>query len=135
MGKWQSSQERRAESARASPVSSHVKGVCVAIEGRKRDVAERIAVEIEETGGHAIFVPLEVSDQSQWEAAAKVTVDAFVRLDILANNAGTNEGGWPGCRCCSIASESVGLMAAGHLADSALEELPSLEDIRRIAAR
>lgn len=56
-----------------------------------RDVAERMAAEIGEAGGRAIFVPLEASDLAQWEAAAKATTDAFGSLDILVNNAGTNE--------------------------------------------
>ena len=44
--------------------------------------------EINETGGECIFVPLDVTDESQWETAVSETVARFGRLDILVNNAG-----------------------------------------------
>jgi 3(or 17)beta-hydroxysteroid dehydrogenase len=41
-------------------------------------------------GGESVFVPLEVSDASQWQAAVADTLKRYGRVDILVNNAGVS---------------------------------------------
>lgn len=50
---------------------------------------ERVAREIEETGGQAVFLATNVAKADQVEALMQAAVDRFGRLDILFNNAGT----------------------------------------------
>jgi NAD(P)-dependent dehydrogenase (short-subunit alcohol dehydrogenase family) len=44
--------------------------------------------EINETGGDAIFVALDVTKQSDWDAAISRTIEQFGKLDVIVNNAG-----------------------------------------------
>ena len=46
-----------------------------------------VAAEIAEAGGDAIYVHLDVTDESQWDAAVQSAVTSFGKLDILGNNA------------------------------------------------
>ena len=57
-------------------------GDVLEVEGRQ------VESEINEMGGDAIFVLLDVTSESDWEEAARVTVDRFGKLDVLVNNAG-----------------------------------------------
>jgi NAD(P)-dependent dehydrogenase (short-subunit alcohol dehydrogenase family) len=56
------------------------------------DVAEeagqQVASDIAADGGSALFVRLDVSSESDWEAAVRACVDRFGGVDILVNNAG-----------------------------------------------
>ena len=47
-----------------------------------------VAAEIAEAGGDAIYVHLDVTDESGWEAAVQSAITSFGKLDILVNNAG-----------------------------------------------
>ena len=47
-----------------------------------------VAAEIAEAGGGAIYVHLDVTNESQWDAAVQSAVTSFGKLDILVNNAG-----------------------------------------------
>ena len=49
---------------------------------------KQIEAEINETGGECLFVPLDVTDENQWNEAVAATVRRFGKLDILINNAG-----------------------------------------------
>jgi NAD(P)-dependent dehydrogenase (short-subunit alcohol dehydrogenase family) len=51
-------------------------------EGRK------VEAEINEMGGKALYVHLDVTSESDWQKAIAATVRRFGRLDILVNNAG-----------------------------------------------
>ena len=51
---------------------------------------ERSAAEIRELGGDAIFVKLDVTSDEDWQNAIQATLDAYGRLDIMVNNAGTS---------------------------------------------
>ena len=51
-------------------------------EGRK------LEAEINETGGQALFVHLDVTREADWQNAIASTVDRFGKLDVLVNNAG-----------------------------------------------
>ena len=63
-------------------------GAKVAIGDVLEDEGRRVAAQIGEAGGQAIFVALDVTSESQWQAAIAATVAQFGKLDILVNNAG-----------------------------------------------
>lgn len=48
---------------------------------------ERTAAEVGELGGRGLFVPTDVTDRAQLDAAVAATVETFGRLDIVVNNA------------------------------------------------
>jgi NAD(P)-dependent dehydrogenase (short-subunit alcohol dehydrogenase family) len=54
------------------------------LEFEARQVVEKIGA----AGGQARFVKLDVTSETDWEAAVKATVTAFGKLDLLVNNAG-----------------------------------------------
>ena len=49
---------------------------------------KQIEGEINKTGGECLFVPLDVTDENQWNKAVAATLRRFGKLDILINNAG-----------------------------------------------
>ena len=49
---------------------------------------QRLVEEISEVGGAALFIPLDVTSEAQWQEAIAATVRSFGKLDILVNNAG-----------------------------------------------
>ena len=53
----------------------------------------RTAARIDGDGSRLTFVPLDVTNESQWQDAIAATVERFGRLDILVNNAGIGGGG------------------------------------------
>ena len=63
-------------------------GAKVVVADIREEDGRRVEAQIAEAGGEAMFVPLNVSDEAAWEAAAAQIVDRFGRLDILVNNAG-----------------------------------------------
>ena len=48
---------------------------------------ERLATEIGESGGDALFVHLDVTTEDQWRSAIATAVSRFGKLDVLVNNA------------------------------------------------
>ena len=56
------------------------------------DIAEEsghaVAAEIAAGGGSALFAALDVSSESDWETAVRISVDRFGCIDVLVNNAG-----------------------------------------------
>lgn len=65
-------------------------GADVALMGRRRDMLEQVAGEIEALPGSAVVVPLDVSQRDAVMAAAKDLLAQHGRVDVLINNAGTN---------------------------------------------
>ena len=63
-------------------------GAKVAIGDVLEDDGRRVVEQISEVGGQAIFLPLDVTSESQWANAVSSTVREFGKLDILVNNAG-----------------------------------------------
>ncbi|MEE3246043.1 MAG: SDR family NAD(P)-dependent oxidoreductase, partial [Chloroflexota bacterium] len=47
-----------------------------------------VAAEIAESGGDAVYVHLDVTNESEWDSAIQEAVSRFGKLDILVNNAG-----------------------------------------------
>ena len=52
------------------------------------DLGKQLEAEIAELGGEATFVHLDVTSESDWNAAVQRAVDSYGKLDILVNNAG-----------------------------------------------
>ncbi len=68
-------------------------GASVVIGDVLEDEGRRVAAEIGEAGGQALFVALDVTSESQWRDAIDAAVSSFGRLDVLVNNAGIGGGG------------------------------------------
>ena len=52
------------------------------------DEGKKVEAEINETGGEAMYLHLDVTSEGDWDAAVKAAVDNYGKLDILVNNAG-----------------------------------------------
>jgi cyclopentanol dehydrogenase len=52
------------------------------------DMGQKVAADIRSQGGQATFVPLDVTQEAEWQAAVETTVRTYGKLDILVNNAG-----------------------------------------------
>ncbi len=50
----------------------------------------RVEAEINESGGEALFVRLDVTSEAEWQRAIAATVGQFGKLDVLVNNAGVD---------------------------------------------
>ena len=68
-------------------------GAAVAIGDVLEEVGKRTEAEINQSGGQALFVPLDVTSEQSWLDAIGATVAKFGRLDILVNNAGVSAHG------------------------------------------
>ena len=63
-------------------------GAKVAVGDVLDDEGARLAAEINGNGGECVFARLDVTSESDWQAAIAAAVARFGRLDILVNNAG-----------------------------------------------
>jgi len=52
------------------------------------DEGRQTEAQINEVGGDAVFVKLDVTSQDEWENAVNIAVERYGKLDILVNNAG-----------------------------------------------
>lgn len=52
------------------------------------DEGRQTEAEINEVGGDAVFVKLDVTSQDEWENVVNTAIERFGKLDILVNNAG-----------------------------------------------
>lgn len=68
-------------------------GSKVAVGDVLEDDGHKVVAEINESGGEALFVRLDVTDEAQWRDAIAATVRQFGKLDILVNNAGVGAHG------------------------------------------
>jgi cyclopentanol dehydrogenase len=63
-------------------------GAKVAIGDLLEDEGREVVEQINEAGGQALFIRLDVTSESDWRKAVAATVEAFGKLDVLVNNAG-----------------------------------------------
>jgi NAD(P)-dependent dehydrogenase (short-subunit alcohol dehydrogenase family) len=63
-------------------------GAKVAIADMLEEEGRQVAAEITQANGAAIFHKLDVTSETEWQAAIDATLAAFGRLDILVNDAG-----------------------------------------------
>jgi len=63
-------------------------GAKVIIADVLEDEGRQTEVDINESGGEAIFTRLDVTQESAWDAALLLAVERFGKLDVLVNNAG-----------------------------------------------
>ena len=52
------------------------------------DDGRKVEAEINEAGGEATYVTLDVTDEDSWNDAVQATVSSYGKVDILVNNAG-----------------------------------------------
>ena len=65
-------------------------GARVGVLGRRQDVAESVAAELETMGSEAMALPADVLQRDQLEAARDAVLGRWGRIDILVNAAGGN---------------------------------------------
>src|SRR3970282_788422 len=53
----------------------------------------QVEAEIRTSAGEAVFVPLDVTSEAEWQRAVATAVSRFGRLDVLVNNAGVGGAG------------------------------------------
>ena len=63
-------------------------GAKVAIGDLLEAEGRQVVTEINDTGGEALYTPLDVTSEEAWDKALQATVERFGKLDILVNNAG-----------------------------------------------
>ena len=64
-------------------------GAKVVLTDINEDAGQKTAAQINELGGEAMFLRLDVTSEQDWIDAVRATVSAYGKLDILVNNAGT----------------------------------------------
>jgi NAD(P)-dependent dehydrogenase (short-subunit alcohol dehydrogenase family) len=74
---------------KASALALMKDGWSVVFAGRRKELLEAAAREGQATGGRTLVVPTDVGDPESIKALFARTKDAFGRLDLLFNNAGT----------------------------------------------
>jgi NADP-dependent 3-hydroxy acid dehydrogenase YdfG len=69
-------------------------GCIVVLAARRMDWLTALAEEIRASGGQALAVALDVTEQSQIDDAVQTVLDTFGRIDVLFNNAGVGRLDW-----------------------------------------
>lgn len=62
-------------------------GAAVVIGDILENLGKQVEAEVNESGGRALFTPLDVTSEEDWERVISETVSAFGKIDILINNA------------------------------------------------
>ena len=52
------------------------------------DLGQEVAKDIQDTGGEATYVHLDVTNETDWKSSIEIVLQKYGRLDILVNNAG-----------------------------------------------
>ncbi|RUR01035.1 SDR family NAD(P)-dependent oxidoreductase [Labedella endophytica] len=66
-------------------------GAAIAVADIQDEKAATVVEEITAAGGRGVAIHLDVTVESEWNAAIAATLDAFGRLDVLVNNAGIGD--------------------------------------------
>ncbi|MGY2048178.1 SDR family oxidoreductase [Methylobacterium sp. JK268] len=74
---------------RAASLAFARRGARLALASRRREALDEVARECRSLGGEALAVPTDVTDPDAVEALARAAMDAYGRLDVWINNAGT----------------------------------------------
>ena len=69
-------------------------GAAVVVADIRLKEADEVAAAISSTGSRAKALQLDVTSEADWIAAIAATEQAFGKLDVLVNNAGTADGTW-----------------------------------------
>lgn len=65
-------------------------GFKVALFGRRREVLEAAANDLDPAGGRTLVIPTDIADAAAVQAAFDAVIAQWQRLDLLVNNAGVN---------------------------------------------
>ncbi|MBK5223292.1 MAG: glucose 1-dehydrogenase [Acidimicrobiia bacterium] len=76
---------------KATAVLMAAEGASVVIADVQDDAGAAVAADIEQAGGTAAYVHLDVTDEQGWTDAVASTIERFGGLDILVNNAGIGD--------------------------------------------
>jgi NAD(P)-dependent dehydrogenase (short-subunit alcohol dehydrogenase family) len=68
-------------------------GASVVLAARTTAQLEQVQVEVDQQGGTALAVQADVADPASVQRLVDSTLDRFGRVDVLINNAGSNDGG------------------------------------------
>ena len=63
-------------------------GAAVVVADLLDEAGHAVAAEIDGSGGQALYVHLDVTDEAAWQSAVEAATDRFGKLDVLVNNAG-----------------------------------------------
>jgi len=63
-------------------------GCKVGIADRQEDLGRQIEAEINEAGGDAVFIPIDVTKEEDWKRVVDQVVSRYGKLDVLVNFAG-----------------------------------------------
>jgi NADP-dependent 3-hydroxy acid dehydrogenase YdfG len=69
-------------------------GCKVVLAARRIDRLQKLAAKIQDLGGEAIAVPVDLVDSLEVEDLVKATIDLYGQIDILFNNAGIGRVEW-----------------------------------------
>ena len=69
-------------------------GCRVVLAARRLDRLQALAAEIQNAGGEALAVPVDISKPAEIEVMVQTTLDLYERIDILFNNAGYGAVDW-----------------------------------------
>ena len=73
---------------RAAALAFAREGARLALVARREEQLRQVATEIEQVGGRALVLPVDVSDRDQVFAMVDTVISTFGHVDILVNNAG-----------------------------------------------
>ncbi len=76
---------------RATALAFARAGAKVVVSGRRENEGQQVVDEIKRTGGEAIFIKADVSDEADVKALIQRTMETYRRLDYAFNNAGVEQ--------------------------------------------